>query len=208
MRPGALPGERHRLSCGPIEDDRWHRAPGRKPITSGDNDQMSGHPTRVLITLLAALALLSACERKASSSAPPSPSSAAGGPSAPGAAGGGTAPSDPWAPSGAADPNHVPPKVIMEAAKDGIKFLHERAAETRTARDKQVAKLDQQIAKIQQLLEAGKYDEAEIRLVDIHWIPVEQGSHGDEDLIRQYDEKRAALTAFVNRKRGAQPPSR
>jgi len=146
---------------------------------------------RMLVPLLAALALASACDRKPATGAEPAPG-------APGR--------DPWASRNAADPAEIPTETLVGAAKDGMQYLAAREAEANTARTRQLAKLDQQIAKIQQLLDAGKLDEAEIRLVDIHWTPIEPGTHGDDELLRQYDDKRAALTTFIQRKRSA--PSR
>ncbi len=98
----------------------------------------------------------------------------------------------------------IPPEVIIDAARGGLQYLVKQAEKSQTARDRQVAKLDQQIEQIQRLLDAGRYDEAEVRLVDIHWHPVESArSEGLE--IRQYDEKREALMRFLIRKRAPKP---
>lgn len=86
----------------------------------------------------------------------------------------------------------------MKMAQKGIGYLQERADEAAQARAKQVEKLDGQIARIQKLFEAGKYDEGELLLVDIHWIPVESG---EQQLVQTYDAKREALAKFLESKR-------
>lgn len=103
--------------------------------------------------------------------------------------------------SGSAD---IAPEKIMEAAERGLKYLVKKADQMESGRAAQVAKLDGQVARIQKLLAAGKYDEAEVLLVDIHWIPVEAARH-EQEFIRTYDEKRAALEKFLDEKKGAKP---
>jgi hypothetical protein len=84
-------------------------------------------------------------------------------------------------------------------------FLLKQAEQSERARTKQVEKLDQQIARIQKLLETGKYDEAELLLVDIHWIPVEPGTRVEAEFVATYDAKRKALTQFLEAKRPRAP---
>lgn len=126
------------------------------------------------------LAILPSCDRNAATDEAATSAGTAG---------------DPWAnraPQGSGPP--IPD--LMEVSRglqkqlDGINERHR----------KQVDKLEQQISEIQQLLAAGKYDEAELHLVDIHWRP-ESSEHDNAALTRLYDEKRAALTAFLQRKR-------
>jgi hypothetical protein len=102
-------------------------------------------------------------------------------------------------------PPDIDPAIVIDAAKAGMGFLLEKAEKSERARAKQVEKLDQQIARIQKLLEAGKYDEAELLLVDIYWIPVEPGARSEARFVSTYDAKRTSLAQFIEAKRGRAP---
>jgi eukaryotic-like serine/threonine-protein kinase len=83
----------------------------------------------------------------------------------------------------------------------GFGIIFEQAARSEATRDRQIEQLDRKIAAVQRLIEAGKYDEAELRLADLHWIPVEAGTSTEAELARIIDEKRAALGRVLQRKR-------
>lgn len=91
--------------------------------------------------------------------------------------------------------------VLIDAAKAGMSYLVEKAAQNERARAQQVEQLDRKIARIRELLEAGTYDAAELLLVDIYWIPVESGTSAEAALAATYDAKRASLTQFLEAKR-------
>jgi hypothetical protein len=80
-------------------------------------------------------------------------------------------------------------------------FIVAEAARNETTREQQIQQLDRRIAAIQRLIEAGKYDDAELLLVDIRWVPVEPGTQTEAELTRIFDEKRMALDRVLQRKR-------
>jgi hypothetical protein len=123
--------------------------------------------------------------------------------SAPGSGGGAGASTPGSGSSRHADPND--PERIIETAREGMQLALAKAAELQALRSKQVDKLDRQVERIQQLLDAGKLDEAEVQLVDIHWIPVEPGKHVEADFLRIYDDKRTALAGLIKSRRQRVP---
>lgn len=145
-------------------------------------------PTLAITALFLAI-LIGACSRDTSRTPERTPSTAA---------------ADPWAASHNAN-DDISNREMVEMAKGGMRVLLEKEREVRGIRDKQIADLESKLAEVQRLLIAGNYDEAEIRLVAIAWKPVEPGTNGDNELIRQYEEKRASLTSFLQRKRGTSP---
>jgi hypothetical protein len=102
-------------------------------------------------------------------------------------------------------PPEIDPAIMFDAAKTGMRYLAKKAEQSEQARTKQVEKLDRQIAQIQKLVDAGKYDEAELYLVDIHWIPVEPGARAEAQFTGIYDAKRTALAQLLEAKRGRAP---
>ena len=153
---------------------------------------MSRCPTLVLCVVITLLSLAVGCSRETSS--PPGERSALTNTGKP---------ADPWAGGSTRSGDELSTREVLAEAKVGLGALVERERTVNAMRDKQIAALDDKLAAIQRLLIAGNLDEAEIRLVDIHWKPV--GADQDDELLRQYEDKRAALTAFLQRKRSPAP---
>jgi hypothetical protein len=91
--------------------------------------------------------------------------------------------------------------VVAGPLAAGLEIILDQAARNATTREQQIQQLDRRVAAVQRLIEDGKYDEAELLLVDIHWVPVEPGARSEEEFKRIFDEKRAALGRVLQRKR-------
>lgn len=89
------------------------------------------------------------------------------------------------------------PEPLIEATRSGLEYLARKAEEYERQRAQQIARLDQQVAKIQGLIERNQLDQAEVLLVDVHWLPVEP--HAKSELVfgRTYDDKRTALERAI-----------
>jgi hypothetical protein len=91
----------------------------------------------------------------------------------------------------------------LQALAQGGKQLSAAAEQDRLAVAQQIQVLDGKIAAIQDLIAKGRYDDAELQLVDIHWKPVSSGTNENAAYAGQYETKRRALERIVSRKRAA-----
>lgn len=91
---------------------------------------------------------------------------------------------------------------VKEKSAGPVGWLMQQAERERSERQQQIARLDRLVAEVQELLRAGKLDDAEVKAVGIAWVPVTSASNDTEKLlIEQYDQKRKSFLGIVAERR-------
>jgi len=92
---------------------------------------------------------------------------------------------------------------LMEDGKKVAGYLAEKADEEKNEHQGQIQQLERKIGEVQSAIAAGDYDKAEAKVVDIYWKPPHPGmlTEGEKALMKQYDERRQALSDLIKRKR-------
>lgn len=93
-------------------------------------------------------------------------------------------------------------ETVKEKSAGPVGWLLKQAEREKSERQQQLQKLDKLVAEVQDLLRAGKYDDAEIKAVSITWVPIASANNETEKLlIEQYDQKRKSFLNIIAERR-------
>lgn len=91
---------------------------------------------------------------------------------------------------------------VKEKSAGPVGWLLKQAEREKSDKQQQLQKLDKLVAEVQDLLRAGKYDDAEVKAVGISWVPITSANNDtDKLLVEQYDQKRKSFLSIVAERR-------
>lgn len=93
-------------------------------------------------------------------------------------------------------------ETVKEKSAGPVGWLLKEAEREKSDKQRQLEKLDRLVAEVQDLLRAGKYEDAEIKAVGIAWVPITSANNDtDKLLVEQYDLKRKSFLNIVAERR-------
>lgn len=93
-------------------------------------------------------------------------------------------------------------ETVKEKSAGPVGWLVKKAEREKADQQQQIQRLDRLVAEVQELLRAGKYDDAEVKAVGISWVPITSANNDtDKLLVEQYDQKRKSFLSIIAERR-------